>query len=578
MAGSRLRAVGAAIRSVAPERATLRDDALAGMSGAIGAVPDGMASAVLAGVNPVHGLYASFAGRVTGGLTSSSRLMVVTTTGAAALAAGSALRGVSAGDRPGALVLLTALAGVAMIVAGVLHFGRFTRFVPHSVMIGFLSGVAVNIACGQLPDLTGVAASGGTAVAKAAFVVTHPGQIDGPSLITGLLAIGIIVGLSKTRLATLGALLALVIPSILVAIAWAGDVFLVSDEGSIPLGIPVPALPHLRYLTWDLVTGALAVAALVLVQGAGVSESVPNPDGSDSDANRDFVAQGVANAASSVFSGQPVGGSVGQTALNRAAGARSRWGAIFSGLVLLLILLVLAPAVGRVAMPTLAGVLIFAAVGALRPREVQAILYTSSTSRIAMVTTFIATLLLPVAAAVGIGLALSLLMQLNREALDLRVVQLVPVGDGHFTEQPAPTTLPSNQVTVLDVYGSLLYAGSRTLQARLPDPSAAERPVVVLRLRGRTALGATFFVVASGYAAKLAEHGGRLYISGADHELIEQMHRNGKVEVDGSVAVYEATATIGASTAMAANDARTWLIDHGAPTPQNDPPDPDSRT
>ena len=176
------------------------------------------------------------------------------------------------------------------------------------------------------------------------------------------------------------------------------------------------------------------------------------------------------------------------------------------------------------------------------------------------------------AAAVGIGVALSLLLQINREALDLKVVQLEPLGDGHFTERPAPAELLSNQVTVLDVYGSLLYAGSRTLQARLPDPSRAERPVVVLRLRGRTALGSTFFVVASGYAAKLAERGGRLYISGADRELIDQMQRNGKIEVDGPVAVYEAGAVIGASTAMAANDARTWLIEHGAPRRPADGP------
>ena len=561
MAGERLRAARAALRSAAPERASLRADVLAGASGAIGAVPDGMAASVLAGVNPIHGLYASFSGRTAGGLTTSSRLMVVTTTGAAALAAGSALRNVSAADRPGALVLLTLLAGAAMIAAGLAHLGRFTRFVPHSVMIGFLSSIAVNIACGQLPGLTGVDASGDTAIAKAIYVVVHPRQISVASLLTGLAAFAIISGLAKTKASSMGALLALVIPSVVVAIGWASKVFLVEDAGAIPMGIPVPALPHIRFLTPELVTGALAIAALVLVQGAGVSESAPNPDGTTVDVNRDFVAQGAGNLAASVFSGQPVGGSVGQTALNRAAGAETRWAGIFSGLWLVVILLVLSAAVGKVAVPTLAGVLIFAAVGSLRPLEVQAILRTSSTSRVAMITTFVATLLLPVAQAVGIGVALSLIMQINQEALDLRVVQLEPLGDGHFTEKPAPTELISDHVTVLDVYGSLLYAGARTLQAHLPLPGTAVRPVVVLRLRGRTALGATFFVVASDYAGKLADRGGRLYISGADKVLIEQMHRNGKIEVDGPVAVYEAGAVIGASTAMAANDARTWLIE-----------------
>ncbi len=564
MTGPRLHQAAAAVRSVAPRRATVRHDLLAGIPGAIGGVPDGMAASVLAGVNPVHGLYASFAGRVSGGLTTSSRLVVITTTSAAALAAGSALRGTPAADRPGALFLLTLLAGAAMIAAGILRLGRSTRFVPHSVMIGFLSGIAVNIACGQLADLTGVEATGSNAVSRALFVVTHPAQIDLPSLAVGVAALAIIAALRASRLATVGALIALVVPSIAAIVLWTDQVQLVADGGAIPMGIPVPALPRLRYLDLDLLTGALAVAALVLVQGAGVAESAPNPRGEPTAPNRDFIAQGIGNVTASLFQGQPVGGSVGQTALNRASGAASRWAAIFSGLWIAAVLLVLAPAVGKVAIPTLAGVLIFAAVGSLRPREVQAILRTSSTSRVAMITTFVATLVLPVAPAVGIGVALSLIMQLNREALDLRVVQLEPRDDGRFEERTAPAALASDQVTILDVYGSLLYAGARTLQARLPDPGDATRPVVVLRLRGRTALGATFFVVASDYAAKLAARGGRLYLSGADPVLIEQMRRNGKVELAAPVAVYEASAVVGESTALAADDATTWLIEQEA--------------
>jgi sulfate permease, SulP family len=109
-----------------------------------------MASAVLVGVNPVYGLYASIAGPIGGGLAVSTRLMVVTTTTAAVLAAGSALGGFSGADRPEALFVLSALAGVMMIAAGLLRWGRFTRFVSLSVLTGFLTGVAVNIILGQL--------------------------------------------------------------------------------------------------------------------------------------------------------------------------------------------------------------------------------------------------------------------------------------------------------------------------------------------------------------------------------------------------------------------------------------------
>src|SRR3954468_13550439 len=161
------RPVRAWARSVKPQPGALHRDIVAGIPGAIGSVPNGMANSVLVGVNPIHGLYASFAAPIVGGLSASTELVMVTTTSAAALAAGSSLAGADPVARPDALLFLTLLAGAIMVVAGLLRFGRYTRFVSYSVMLGFLSGVAVNIICGQLPGLTGAPASGSTAVAKA---------------------------------------------------------------------------------------------------------------------------------------------------------------------------------------------------------------------------------------------------------------------------------------------------------------------------------------------------------------------------------------------------------------------------
>jgi SulP family sulfate permease len=164
---------------------------VAGVPGAISSVPDGMAAGILAGVSPVHGLYAGIVGPIGGGLTSSSRLMVITaTTSAAALAAGSAVAGVPAERRAQALFLLTVPAGALMVVAALLRLGRFTRFVPHSVMIGFLTGVAVNIVLGQQPDLTGSDVSGEFALAKAWHLLLDPRSIGLPSLAAGLGALG----------------------------------------------------------------------------------------------------------------------------------------------------------------------------------------------------------------------------------------------------------------------------------------------------------------------------------------------------------------------------------------------------
>jgi SulP family sulfate permease len=352
-----------------------------------------------------------------------------------------------------------------------------------------------------------------------------------------------------------------VVPAVSVAVFGIDSVSTVSDTGEIPVGLPLPALPDLSMLSIDLVIGALAVAAIVLVQGAGVAESAPDPGRRPPDVNRDFVAQGLANVTSGVFRGVAVGGSVGQTALNLSAGAKNRWASVMSGLWTVLILLVFAGVVGRVPMPTLAAVLIFAAAGSIRPREIATIFRTGRETQIAMVSTFVATLCLPVAAAVGIGVALSLLLQLNREAIDLKVVELVPSPDGRLIERPAPKELTAG-VTVLDVYGSLRYAGARTLQVRLPNPAHAHRPVVVLRLRGRTSLGATFLIMIADYARSLAAVHGRLYISGLDPELVDWFHNSKLVKADGPIRLVAATDVIGESTIHAVHDAQIWLISH----------------
>jgi SulP family sulfate permease len=546
------------LQSVGPERAHLRGDILAGLPGAISSVPDGMAAAVLAGVNPVQGLYASFAGPTAGGLASSTRLMVITTTSAAALAAGSALQHVPADQRPAAVPLLVIMVGVVLVAAGLARLGRYTRFVSYSVMIGFLTGISVNILCGQISDLTGAPAKGAFPLARAVDVISHPGTIDLASLFTGLGALAILVLLARTRLAVFSALVALVIPTAVVVLAGLDSVARVGDQGDIPRGIPLPHLPDFRFLSFSLVTGAFAIAAIILVQGAGVAEAAPNPGNAPSDPNQDIIAQGAGNLAAGFFRGIAVGGSVGQTALNVSVGGRTRWAAIWSGIWMLVILALFSGLVAKIALPTLAAILIFAAIGSMRPREIATILRTGRNSQVAVISTFAATLFLPVAAAVGIGVALSLLLQLNQEAMDLAVIELVPLDDGRFEERPPPAVLTSQHVTVLDVYGSLLYAGARTLQAHLPDLGAAQAPVVVLRLRRRTSLGATFVKVVSDYADRLASAGGRLYLSGLEPSLTERLMRSG--HVDGPIRTFEATSIVGESTRAAYLDAEAWLV------------------
>ncbi|MGA7096289.1 MAG: SulP family inorganic anion transporter, partial [Acidimicrobiia bacterium] len=540
---------------------TVKDTAIVALPRAAASVPDGMAAAALVGVNPIHGLYAGFAGPIIGGLTASTKLMVITTTSAASLAAYSALQAVPKEFRLQSLFLLTAMAGGLMLLAGFFGLGRFTAFVSHSVMTGFLTGVAVSILLGQVPDLVGVTVESKTSVGKAFEVLLNPGSIHLPSLLVGLGALILLALIPSTGLAKYAALTALIVPSILVAfLGYLDDVAVVRDSGEIARGFPLPVFPPLGRFSFALLAGAFAVAAIVLVQGAGVAQSYPNPDRTRTDQNSDFMSQGWANVVSGLFRGIPVGGSVSQTALNVSVGAKDRWASVMSGVWLLVVLVLLSGLVGRVAIPTLAAILIVASIGAIRPREIAAVWQSGPQSQIAMVTTFVATLYLPVAAAVGIGVALSLLLSINREAQDVRVVRLMESPDGAVVEADVPSQLESNAVVILNVYGSLFYAGARTFEAELPAVGDAVKPVVVVRMRGRTVMGATAFSVLSTYAGVIAERGGRLYLSGVSPSLVSQFEESGRIESIGPIRVVEATETLGESTRSAVAEAEGFLL------------------
>jgi SulP family sulfate permease len=546
---------------IRPDARSLKEAAVVALPRTAASVPDGMAAAALVGVNPIHGLSASFVGPIVGGLTTSTKLMVVTTTSAAALAAFSAIQGVPADDRLAALFLLTVLAGGIMVLAGFLGLGRFTAFVSHSVMIGFLSGVAISIFLGQIPDLLGAEVAASGSVGKAFEVLFNPGLINFPSLIIGVSALVALVALPRTRLGKYSALIALIVPSVVVALfGYFEPVTQVQDTGEIVRGFPAPIFPPLGQFSFELLAGAFAVAVIVLVQGAGVSQSYPNPDRTRSDQNADFMAQGWANVASGLFRGVPVGGSVSQTALNFSVGARDRWASILSGVWMIVVLVLLSGLAGEVAIPTLAAILIVASIGAIRPLEIVAIWRSGAQSQIAMVTTFGATLFLPVSAAVGIGAALSLILSVNREAQDVRIVSLSEREDGSIVEGPAPSRLEAESVTVLNVYGSLFYAGARTFENELPLVGAAEKPVVVIRIRGRAVMGATAFSVLSSYASRLDERGGRLYLSGVDARLVAQFEQSGRVGASGPLRLIEATPVVGESTRRAMAEGEAYLI------------------
>jgi SulP family sulfate permease len=534
-------------------------DIVAALINAIVSVPDGLASAALAGVNPVYGLYTSVAAPIGGSLLVSAQLMQIATTSASALAAGQAIAGYPPAQRDRALFLLVLLTGAFLAIFGLLRLGRLIRFVSHAVMIGFLSGVAVVLVLDQLAPLVGLNPQGSNEVMQLIDLSRRIGQLSVPTLLVGLLTLGILIGLERTRLSSFSSLVAIIVPSVLVAWLGLGTVQRVVDVSPVPRGLPMLTLPDFALLTPDLLLSAFAIAVVIALQGAGVSQTVENPDGSRVNPSRDMVAQGVANAASGLLSGIPAGGSVGQTALNVSAGARSRWAGVLAGIWMLGILFLASDLIGQVPMTVLAALMIMAGVGAVDLREARSIWNVGGAARWAILVTFAATLVLSIPQAVALGVLLTSVLYLFSAAKDVTVRALIPLGDGRFSEEAPPAHLPSNAVTVLDVYGSLFFAGARTLEDALPITGDATRPVVVLRLRGRTRVGATLVEVLDNYADDLAEVGGRLYLSGVDDEVAAQLRDTGKLDLEQSVHIVPADPVLGASTAQAWTLGSAWL-------------------
>ena len=541
-----------------PRMRDLPGDALAGGTNAVVSVPSGMATAALAGVNPVYGLYATVVAPTAGGFFASSQLMQIATTGASALAAGQAVARFPEDQRAPALFVVVLLAGVFLVGFGILGAGKLVRYISYPVMTAFLSGVAAVLVMDQAAQLAGYSTTSDTSLGAFVELILNIDNFSWNAVLIGSIALAIMIGLSFTRLANTASLVALVIPTGL-ALWWPlADVELVEDISEIPSGLIPVGVPDLSLITLDLVASSFAVAVIIAIQGAGVSHSIPNPDGSANDASRDMLAQGVGNTAASFFNGMPTGASVGQTALNTQVGARSRYSMIFHGLVMLLIIVVAAPLVGLVPMTVLAAIMMVAGFRAIQFRDLRSIWRVRGSARWPMVITFSATLLTSIPMAVGIGVLTTLVLFIYRAGQRTRVSELVREGEDVHVK-PAPAELASDRVTVLDVHGPLYFAAARTLRERLPLEDAAERAVVVLRLRDNTQIGATFIEEVTDYARTLRRRGGRLYLCGMTTEVVQMMERSGRMALDDEVVLVPGEEILGASLREAVRQAQEFL-------------------
>ena len=445
-----------------------------------------------------------------------------------------------------------------MIVAGALRLGSLLRFVSKSVLTGFVAAVGVNIVLGQLDNFTGYDSEGASRLARAFDVVTHPGRIDLPTVTVGAVTVVLILLLQRTRLGALGLVVAVAAASALAALLGELDhpVALVSDVAAVPRGLPLPRLPVLGDVPGLLVPAA-SLAFVGLVQGAGVSAGFPNRDHVPVDASQDFIGQGAGNVVSGLFQGMPVGGSMSASSLIVSAGARSRTATLFAGLTMAVVMIAFVGVVEQVAMSALAGLLIVIGCATVKPAKIRAVARTGPVPLTVMTITMILTMILPLQFAVLVGVGMSVLLFVIRQSSRLTTRRIVFRDDGQPVEQPPPPDLAAGDVVVLQPYGPVFFATADTLRKQMPTVTPSSRhSVVVLRLRGGDAAGATVLDVLAAYATALAAVESRLVIVTDNERLIAQLAAS---EAAPRMTVYAGTEVVGVTTRRAYDEAWAWV-------------------
>jgi SulP family sulfate permease len=538
-------------------RKLLLNDFKAGLIMAVVNVPGALANGLLAGVNPIYGLYSMIAGTSIAALFTSSVIMNVDSTSATALATLESLSGVPQDQQLSYLVVLGLLVGLFMLIFGLLKLGFLVRFISNAVMTGFLSGLGVLTILGQVGDLTGYYSEAANKVFRTVDTIINWRQILIQPLLVGLLTILIIVVVNRTRFEKYSLLVAVLLSTVLVAIVDPQSVALVGDSTQIPRSLPSLNLPDLS-LVLAMLLPALTIAIIALVQAAGVSGSIPNPDGEFPDPSGDFRGQGAGNLAVGLVGGIPVGGSVSGTIMIQSMGGKSRWANIFTGLSAALVVLLVAPFIEKIPMATLSGLLIYIGFSMINVPRIKTVWNTGLAPMTIMIVTFAATLFAPLQVAVALGVAFHIILYVYRSAEQVRIERVVAQSDGSFVEAELPAELPSHEIVILQPIGSLFFAGASEFESELPDVGEAQGTAVILRLRDRDEVGSTFIRALERYTQTLHKGNNLLILEGLNQKVKDQLERTELLDLIGEENIFLAQARYIAALEQGLARAREW--------------------
>jgi SulP family sulfate permease len=335
-------------------------DALAGITVALVALPLSIAIAIASGATPQAGLVTAIIGGFLISLLGGSKVQIGGPTGAFIVV----VAGVIARFGFDGLLLATLLAGVILVVGGLVSAGRFISLVPEPVIEGFTVGIALIIAVSQLKDLLGFSAAQVPAdlIHGLPVLWAARGQLNVWALVVGIFAI-LGIGLVRHRIPWFpGSLLIVAAASAAVALVPLPVDTIASRFGALPAGLPLPHVPHLSIARIsELLPSAFLIAFLAAVESLLSAIVADRMIGGSHRSNAELLAQGTANIVSPLFGGLPATGAIARTATNVRAGGRTPVAGIVHAAAILLMVLAAAPLAGYLTMPALAGLLIVTA-------------------------------------------------------------------------------------------------------------------------------------------------------------------------------------------------------------------------
>ena len=462
-----------------------RRDLVAGLTGAIVVLPQGVAFANIAGMPPQYGLYAGMVPAIVAALFGSSWHLVSGPTTAASMVLASAISAAVAAATttvPGTqeymnhyvllALTLTFMVGIIQLAMGLARMGTLVNFISHSVVIGFTAGAAILIASSQLKNFLGLDIERGNHLHETLYhVFMHISDSKWAVIVVGsvTIAAGLLCKRYTPRIPyMIVAMFAGSAVSIIFNAMWGQEFTGIKTVGALPQSFPPLSAPDLSLDTIrDLAPAALAVTLFALTEAVSIARSLAARSNQILDGNQEFIGQGLSNIAGSFFSGYVATGSFNRSGLNYQAGAKTPLAAVFAGLLLIVVVLLVAPYAAYLPNAAMAGILFMVAYGLIDMHHIKKIVFASRSEALILIATFAATLFLKLEFAIFLGVMLSLGLYLNRTAHP-KILSRVPDASTPRRKFTTDSQLPEcPQLKLIRIDGSLFFGAVSYLQEKL---------------------------------------------------------------------------------------------------------------